>query len=178
MATGDAMLVHASSRSLYARAALTEIMRTMSFALCEDIVLEVPLLGKKWGLDRTPKKPPLFYILLGVGMIGGTVLAVADADPIGLLVLSAIVNGIAAGPFLVILMLISRDRRIMGEHRNGRLAATLGWFTTGLMCIAGAYGVWYTISGGWRRPPCPSGRASAHRRGRLLTGAGVRGRSE
>lgn len=41
-----AMLVHASPRSLFARAALTEIMRTMSFALCED-VLEIALLGKE-----------------------------------------------------------------------------------------------------------------------------------
>ncbi|KRB16586.1 FMN reductase [Mesorhizobium sp. Root695] len=41
-----AMLVHASPRSLLARAALTEIMRTMSFSLCDD-VLEIALLGKK-----------------------------------------------------------------------------------------------------------------------------------
>ncbi|MDX8478219.1 NADPH-dependent FMN reductase [Mesorhizobium sp. VK24D] len=42
-----AMLVHASSRSLYARAALAEIMRTMSFALYEEAPLEIALLGKK-----------------------------------------------------------------------------------------------------------------------------------
>jgi NAD(P)H-dependent FMN reductase len=42
-----AMLVHASARSLYARAALAEIMRTMSFALYEDTPLEIALLGKK-----------------------------------------------------------------------------------------------------------------------------------
>ncbi|MCQ8875030.1 NAD(P)H-dependent oxidoreductase [Mesorhizobium sp. M7A.T.Ca.TU.009.01.3.2] len=41
-----AMLAHASPRSLFARAALAEIMRTMSFALCDD-VLEIALLGKK-----------------------------------------------------------------------------------------------------------------------------------
>ena len=41
-----AMLVHASARSLYARAALAEIMRTMSFALCEE-TFEIALLGKK-----------------------------------------------------------------------------------------------------------------------------------
>ncbi|RWN23639.1 MAG: NAD(P)H-dependent oxidoreductase [Mesorhizobium sp.] len=41
-----AMLAHASPRSLFARAALVEIMRTMSFALCDD-VLEIALLGKK-----------------------------------------------------------------------------------------------------------------------------------
>ena len=41
-----AMLVHASARSLYARAALAEVMRTMSFALCEETI-EIALLGKK-----------------------------------------------------------------------------------------------------------------------------------
>ncbi|OWK18652.1 FMN reductase [Mesorhizobium amorphae CCBAU 01583] len=42
-----AMLVHASPRSLFARAALAEIMRTMSFALYEDTALEIVLIGKK-----------------------------------------------------------------------------------------------------------------------------------
>jgi chromate reductase len=41
-----AMLAHASPRSLFARAALAEIMRTMSFAL-SDGGLEIALLGKK-----------------------------------------------------------------------------------------------------------------------------------
>jgi chromate reductase len=41
-----AMLVHASPRSLFARAALAKIMRTMSFALY-DGGLEIALLGKK-----------------------------------------------------------------------------------------------------------------------------------
>ncbi|UJP10914.1 Nramp family divalent metal transporter [Microbacterium sp. KUDC0406] len=106
------------------------------------------LLNRNWGLDRSPRRAPLFYILLGAGMVGGTILAVVSTDPIGLLVLSAIVNGIAAGPFLIIIMLIARDRSIMGRYRNGRLAATLGWFTTGLMTVAGIYGIWYTIAGG------------------------------
>jgi chromate reductase, NAD(P)H dehydrogenase (quinone) len=42
-----AMLVHASRRSLFARAALVEIMRTMSFDLYADAELEIALLGKK-----------------------------------------------------------------------------------------------------------------------------------
>jgi Mn2+/Fe2+ NRAMP family transporter len=105
------------------------------------------LLNQNWGLDRSPRKAPLFYILLGVGIIAGTLLSIVDANPIGLLVLSAIVNGIAAGPFLIVIMLISRDRKLMCKHRNGRLAATMGWATTGIMCVAGAYGIWYTISG-------------------------------
>ena len=50
-----------------------------------------------------------------------------------LLVVTAFVDGVIAAPFLVVVMLISRDRKLMGEHRNGRLATTLGWLTTLLM---------------------------------------------
>jgi chromate reductase, NAD(P)H dehydrogenase (quinone) len=42
-----AMLVHASSRSAISRAALTEIMRTMSFDLHPGLGLEIALIGKK-----------------------------------------------------------------------------------------------------------------------------------
>jgi NAD(P)H-dependent FMN reductase len=42
-----AMLVHASPRSLISRAALGEIMRTMSFDLYDGQELEIGLLGKK-----------------------------------------------------------------------------------------------------------------------------------
>lgn len=105
------------------------------------------LMNKNWGLDGSPRKAPLFYGLLGVGIILGTILSVFDSNPIQLLVFSATVNGIAAGPFLIVIMLISRDKRIMGKYRNGRLAATLGWITTAIMCVAGVYGIWYTLFG-------------------------------
>ncbi|KQV07107.1 hypothetical protein [Leifsonia sp. Root112D2] len=85
---------------------------------------------------------------LGVAVIAGTVLSVFVANPIHLLVLSAIVNGIAAGPFLIIIMIISRDETIMGKYRNRWLAQTLGWIVTVVMCVAGLYGIWFTISGG------------------------------
>lgn len=106
------------------------------------------LLNKDWGLDRSPRRAPLFYILLALGIVVGTVLAVVDKNPIELLVFSAIVNGIAAGPFLIVLMLISRSRTIMGEHVNGRLADTMGWIATVIMCVAGVYGTWFTVAGG------------------------------
>ncbi len=61
--------------------------------------------------------------------------------------LSAVVNGIAAGPFLIVVMLISRDRTLMGTYVNGRLAATLGWAATAIMLVAGAFGIWFTITG-------------------------------
>jgi NRAMP (natural resistance-associated macrophage protein)-like metal ion transporter len=105
------------------------------------------LLGKNWGLDRRPSKARTFYVLLGVGTLGGVIISLFDSDPIGLLVLSAIINGIAAAPFLIVTMLISRDKDLMGEYRNGKLAATLGWATTAIMVVAGAVGLWTAVTG-------------------------------
>jgi NRAMP (natural resistance-associated macrophage protein)-like metal ion transporter len=105
------------------------------------------LLDKQWGLEKSPRQAPLFYVLLGVGIVAGTLLAVFVHNPIQILVLSATVNGIAAGPFLVIMMLIARDSGIMGRYRNGALAQWVGWATTAVMCVAGVYGTWYAIGG-------------------------------
>ena len=106
------------------------------------------LLQKQWGFDRSVRKAPVFYAILIGSMVLGVILSLISINPIHLLVLSAVVNGIAAGPFLIVMMLISRDRRIMGRRRNGPLASTLGWITTAIMCVAGAYGIWFTIAGG------------------------------
>ena len=105
------------------------------------------LLGKDWGFDRRPSQARTFYVLLGVGTIGGVIISFLATDPIGLLILSAIINGIAAAPFLIVTMLIARDKDIMGQYRNGKLAATLGWATTAIMVVAGAIGIWTTITG-------------------------------
>jgi len=94
------------------------------------------LLGKPWGLSLSPRKAPLFYVLLGAGTVGGTALTLAPVNPISLLVLVAVVNGIAAAPFLIVVMIIARNRPLMGENRNGGLAAVLGWATVALMTAA------------------------------------------
>ncbi|MDQ1608425.1 MAG: hypothetical protein QOE16_1157 [Microbacteriaceae bacterium] len=106
------------------------------------------LFDKKWGLDRGPRSAPVFYALIGIGTIAGTLLSVFATNPIGLLVFSALVNGIAATPFLIVIMLIARDRAIMGEYRNGKLAAFLGWGVTAIMLVAGVIGIWQAFAGG------------------------------
>ncbi|MDP9905374.1 Nramp family divalent metal transporter [Arthrobacter bambusae] len=105
------------------------------------------LLDKNWGFDRRPGNARTFYVLLGVGTIGGVIISFFATDPIGLLILSAIINGIAAAPFLIVTMLIARDKEIMGEYRNGKLAGTLGWATTAIMVVAGAVGIWTSVTG-------------------------------
>ena len=61
-------------------------------------------------------------------------LSLIHVNPIKLLVLVAVINGIAAGPFLILVMTISGNKQIMGhDFVNGKLAKVLGWTTTVLM---------------------------------------------
>ncbi|HEY2430424.1 MAG TPA: Nramp family divalent metal transporter [Acidimicrobiales bacterium] len=94
------------------------------------------LLGKRWGFSRSVRQAPVFYGLVAAGTVGGTILSLVHINPIKLLVLVAVINGVAAAPFLVIVMCISGSRRIMGARVNGRLATTVGWATVVLMAAA------------------------------------------
>jgi NRAMP (natural resistance-associated macrophage protein)-like metal ion transporter len=104
------------------------------------------LLGKPWGFDRSPKRAPLFYGLIGVGTLGGVAISYFSNNPIGMLVLSATINGIAAAPFLVVIMVISGSRKLLGDYRNGPLAAVAGWATAAIMTVAGCAAVYIAIA--------------------------------
>lgn len=94
------------------------------------------LLGKRWGFSRSVRKAPTFYSLVTLGTVGGTLLSLLTTDPIHLLVIVAVINGVAAAPFLLLVMLIAADRSLMGKYRNGAIATTVGWLVFGLMAAA------------------------------------------
>lgn len=94
------------------------------------------LIGHGAGFSNSLRKAPVFYGLCAVGTIGGMALSLLGVNPIKLLVPVAVINGVTAGPFLIVTMLVSSDRTIMGEHVNGALARWLGWTTTVLMLLA------------------------------------------
>jgi Mn2+/Fe2+ NRAMP family transporter len=64
------------------------------------------------------------------------VLSLLHINPIHLLVLVAVINGVAAAPFLVVVMWVSSSRRIMGDYVNGKAAKILGWLTAAVMAVA------------------------------------------
>lgn len=94
------------------------------------------LLGKAWGFSRSVREAPLFYVLVGVGTIGGTALSLLNVNPIKLLVFVAVINGVIAAPLLAVVLIISNDRQLMGTYVNGHWANILGWFTFALMGVA------------------------------------------
>ena len=89
--------------------------------------------GWKHGLDETPARAPRFYAILAASMVVGMQVNLMGISPIAMLYWTAIVNGCLAPVLLAFIMLVSNDRKVMGERRNGPLANVLGWAATAIM---------------------------------------------
>lgn len=94
------------------------------------------LLRQDWGFSRSVKRAPVFYALVAFGTVGGTAFTLTGVDPIRLLVLVAVINGVIAAPFLVVVMLVSGSQRIMAGYANGKVASTIGWLTAAVMAAS------------------------------------------
>jgi Mn2+/Fe2+ NRAMP family transporter len=104
------------------------------------------LLGRPVGFSRSPHSAPVFYALVLVGTLGGTALSLVGVNPIKLLVVVAVINGVAAAPFLALVMRIADDKSVMRDAVNGPLARMIGWGTTGVMLLAAV--VLFSAGGG------------------------------
>jgi NRAMP (natural resistance-associated macrophage protein)-like metal ion transporter len=80
--------------------------------------------GWKEGLGRKPSQARGFYAVLAVAMIIGVTLNFVGIDPIRALFLSALLNGIAAPP-IILMMLILANSPAVGRRTSGWLSKTL-----------------------------------------------------
>ena len=92
--------------------------------------------GWRSGLDRGLAAAPQFYAVIIAATLVGMVINFLGINPITALVLSAVLNGIVAAPLIILIMLVSSDREVMGERTNGRLLNVVGWITAIAMCAA------------------------------------------
>ena len=66
-------------------------------------------------LDRRPRRAKKFYLVLTVAMAIGVGLNYAGFDAIRLLFTAAVINGFLAPPLILIVLLLTRDRTVMGD---------------------------------------------------------------
>jgi Mn2+/Fe2+ NRAMP family transporter len=98
----------------------------------------------KWreGLNRKFGQAHAFYGVLIVSMLVGLGINFLGIDPIKALIYSAVANGLVAPIVLALIVLISSNKKIMGEWTNRRLTTWAGWGVTGLMTLAGIAAIW------------------------------------
>jgi NRAMP (natural resistance-associated macrophage protein)-like metal ion transporter len=77
-----------------------------------------------------------FYAVIGIGLGLGLGLDYAGFNAVSMLFWSAVLNGVLAPPLIIIVLLLTSNRKIMGKRSNPRWLAALGWITVAVMTAA------------------------------------------
>ena len=96
------------------------------------------------GLAQLPGRAPAFYATIAAATLVGAALNFTPLDPIKALFWSAVLNGVAAVPIMVMIMLMGSHDAVMGPFTLKPLLRTLGWVATAVMGAAavGMFATW------------------------------------
>jgi len=98
---------------------------TAGYSICEAF-------GWEAGVDRKFSEAPAFIgIYTFVIFVGAALILIPGANLIAVMILSQVVNGMMLPFLLIFMMIIINDRRIMGDHVNGRIFNVIAWITIG-----------------------------------------------
>jgi NRAMP (natural resistance-associated macrophage protein)-like metal ion transporter len=100
------------------------------YAIAEAAAWREASLSKKAGLA------PGFYIIITAAVGVGLALDFAGLNAVKMLFWSAVVNGVLAPPLVVLVVLLSSDKKLMGKRTNSRGAKFLGWTCAAAMSAA------------------------------------------
>lgn len=164
-ATLGANGVHDIATSSQAAEALRPIAGSFAFAMFAIGIigtglLAVPVLagsaayavtemaGLAGSLDAKPLSARLFYGTIAATTLAGASLSEFGIDPTRALYWAAVVNGVLAGPVMVVMMLIVRNPRAMGRLALTRSKTFWGWAATLVMIAASLIFLAFVVTGG------------------------------
>jgi Mn2+/Fe2+ NRAMP family transporter len=110
--------------------AIPVLAGSASYAMSESF-------GWRHGLYRKLKEANAFYGIIIISTLLGVALNFVGIDPIKALILAAVVNGLVAPVILILIILLSKNKKVMGEKVNHPFVTVLGILITGLMVLAG-----------------------------------------
>lgn len=102
------------------------------------------MFGWKEGLHRKFKKAIGFYSVIIIATAVGLLVNFIGINPIQALIFTAVFNGVAAVPLLIMIFKIGNNQEIMGEYKNGRLSKLFLGVTIIIMAIA-VFALFYSI---------------------------------
>jgi NRAMP (natural resistance-associated macrophage protein)-like metal ion transporter len=87
-------------------------------------------------LEDRPRLARKFYAVVAAAMLLGVGLQYLGVNAVKMLFWSAVLNGVLAPPLIVLVVLLTSSRKVMGEHVNPPLLKWLGWTTAAVMAVA------------------------------------------
>jgi Mn2+/Fe2+ NRAMP family transporter len=86
--------------------------------------------GARTGLSLKPGEAKLFYFAITIFTLAAMMLNFLGINPMHALVFAGIVQGFSTPPLMVLIMVMTNRRSIMGDRTNRRAINILGWGTT------------------------------------------------
>ena len=106
------------------------------------------LAGWRRGLGRNPRNAPQFYVVIGLAFLVAMELAISAVDPIKALFYSQVLDGLIAPVLIVLLVILTSSRKLMGDFVNGVPTKVLGWAAAAVMILADAAVVYQVATKG------------------------------
>ncbi|HEY4146029.1 divalent metal cation transporter, partial [Pinirhizobacter sp.] len=82
------------------------------------------------------RQAPMFYGVLVATMLLGAGLNLTPIDPFKALYWSAVVNGIAAVPMMIMILLLAQNKKVLKEFTISGWLKFLAWAATIVMAVA------------------------------------------
>ena len=102
--------------------------------------------GWESSLSDKPREAKQFYAVIAGATLVGVMINFLGINQMAALFWTAVINGVVSPPLLIVIMLVSNNRKVMGDRVNNTWANTLGWLTT-LLMFAAAIGMFVTWNG-------------------------------
>ncbi|MFC1646929.1 NRAMP family divalent metal transporter [Patescibacteria group bacterium] len=99
------------------------------------------------GLDQKFARAKGFYLTITASLIVGMIIVATGVDPMKALLYSQVLSGMLAPFLIIIILLLSNSRKIMGENKNSKFDNIFGWMTV-LVMIAGSIGFFWQLAFG------------------------------
>jgi Mn2+/Fe2+ NRAMP family transporter len=94
------------------------------------------LAGWRRGLGRNARNAPQFYAVIGLAFLIAMEMAISSVDPIKALFYSQVLDGLIAPVLIVLILLLSSSRKVMGDFVNGLPTKVLGGSAAAVMVLA------------------------------------------
>ena len=111
--------------------AIPVLAGSSSYAVSES------LRWRKSGLNKSLKQAHAFYGMIIISVLIGLAINFIGIDPIDALIYAAVFNGLVAPVVLALIVLMSSNKKIMGEWSNKKTTTYFGWTVTSIMALAG-----------------------------------------
>ena len=100
-----------------------------AFLICEGM-------GWENGVNKKFSEAPQFYGLYSLLIFVGAGIILLPGIPLfSVMYISQVVNGVVLPAILIFMLLLVNNKKLMGEHVNGKVYNIITWFTIAALCL-------------------------------------------